>query len=200
MAISAAERPATGSDQSNVGHTDATDDTSLRTCKVCGETKPLDLFTRTTASADAQPRHLHTCRLCRNAERVEYARRRREAGEPSSSTAREQRARVRAAYGHALVDSAPDPSVPRLLGELLRDSQRIGLPFDVAWSDDLEFVLARIQHRHAKAERESWRDAFEATRDSWEAAWSNEPGPGWRLNPALIDQFSGERERDTPVG
>lgn len=199
MAISAAERPTTGSDQSNVGLTDAADDTSLRTCKVCGETKPLDLFTRTNPSADVQPHYLRTCRLCRNAERAEYARRRRrEAGESSSSTVREQRARVRSAYGHALVDSAPDPWVPRLLHELLRDSQRIGLPFDVAWSDDLEFVLARIQHRHARAERESWREAFEATRDAWEAAWSNEPGPGWQLNPALIDQLSGER--DTLVG
>lgn len=103
---------------------------------------------------------------------------------------RERRAKLRRVFGHAHVEQAPDPAPPRLLAELLReDRDRWGYDFGAAWSENLEFVLARVIGR---IERESWREVLEATRDCWAAAWANEPGPGERLSSALLNELEGD--------
>jgi hypothetical protein len=89
----------------------------------------------------------------------------------------------------ALLESDPAPA--RLLVDLLRDDRdRSHFDFAVAWAEDVAFVLARIPN---VGERELWREAFESLRSAWQAAWSNAPGPGWRLSPALADEPSSER-------
>jgi hypothetical protein len=45
-------------------------------------------------------------------------------------------------------------------------------------------------------ERLQWREALEATRGAWEAAWHGEPGPGAGLTPALLDALNGSRYSD----
>lgn len=167
----------------------------LRTCKRCSERKPLDAFVRTNASGD-QPRYLHLCRACKNAYRAAQHRRQVDAGEVlSSSTARERQARIRAAYGHDFVRYAPDPAPARLLLDLLADSRRVGLPFDVAWSEDVEFVLAHTRTRPGgiEAERASWREAFESTKTAWRAAYEGVDAPDYHLGMELVAEPSGDR-------
>lgn len=132
-----------------------------RTYTGCGETKPLDSFVRTNSIGE-RPRCLSICKRCRNAARAETARRRREAGHTiSSSSERERRAKARETYGHAMIEGAPDPAVPRLLGELLReDHDRWQLAFADVRQKNVEFALAR----GVEAERETWREALRATR------------------------------------
>jgi hypothetical protein len=93
----------------------------------------------------------------------------------------------------AILESDPAPA--RLLAGLLReDRDRMGFTFARSWSEDVEFVLARIE-RH---ERKPWREAFRATRAAWEAAWSDTAGPGWALTPELAAWSSDEA--DVPTG
>lgn len=175
----------------------------LRTCKLCTETKPITEFVKTTR-AGTHPRYLHKCRRCRAVERSAEYHQRRVAGDPrlSSSTQREKLARTRAAYGHRHVEEAPDPEIPGLLRELLADSRRVGMGFSEAWPDDVAFVLARIRARPGgiEAERESWRQVFEATRANWQAAYNRAAGPDCRLDPALADEPTGERPTYAVIG
>lgn len=154
-----------------------------RTCKICGETKPIDLF------ALAGKGRLYKCKVCRNRQRVETEHRRREAGELlTSSTEREQRSRRRAAFGHGFVESAPDPAPARLLAELLNEDRALGFALEAVWAEDVDFVLGLIRkHNGVLAARAEWREVFEATRTAWEAAWLRQPGPGFRLSRELID-------------
>jgi hypothetical protein len=146
-----------------------------RTCRDCNEMKPTEAFCRTN-SADG-PRYLHKCKACRNKQR-------RGTG-LSSSTERERKARVRAAYGHGFVDAAPDPTIPAVLGELLReDRDRWGFDFAATWDENVAFTLARVRRRQ---DRESWQEAFASTRGAWEAAYNGVDGPGWQLSHALLD-------------
>jgi hypothetical protein len=172
----------------------------LRTCRVCTETKPLDQFVRTNGGG-----FLHKCRPCRNTERSAEYHRRLVERDPrlSSSTVREKQARMREALGHNFVRYAPDPAIPRLLGDCLRDSRRVGLPFAVAWSEDVEFVIARIRARGGgiEAERVSWREAFEDTRAKWQASYNRvDDGPSCRLDHALADELAGERRDNAVIG
>jgi hypothetical protein len=105
-----------------------------------------------------------------------------------SSTVREQRAALAEAYGHHLVDSAPNPSPARMLVELLAYDRRFGLAFDDAWPQDVEFVLDSLNGYRKVQERRDWAVAFQDTRTAWEAAWRRLPcGPGSGLTPALLD-------------
>lgn len=161
----------------------------LRTCRKCDERKPLDQFVKT-----GKGYRLHTCKTCRNAQRAAQGRRRRAAGEVlSSSTEREARARMRAAFGHRHVEEAPNPAPARLLVDLLRDSRRVGMSFAEAWSEDVEFVLARIRSRSPGAERESWREAFESTRANWEASYNRVKAPDTGLDVGMVAEPSGDR-------
>jgi hypothetical protein len=112
-----------------------------------------------------------------------------------SSTVRQQRADRAEAYGHNLVDHAPDPAPAKLLGELLRYDREFGVPFAEAWASSVEFVLERVSGRRNAQERASWAEAFRCTRSAWQAAWRGQTdGPGSTLTPVLLDAFSGERE------
>jgi hypothetical protein len=109
-----------------------------------------------------------------------------------SSTVREQRAALAEAYGHHLVDSAPDPTPARMLVELLAYDRQFGLAFDDAWPQDVEFVLDSLSGYKKVRERRDWAEAFQATRAAWEAAWRRQPnGPGAALSPALLEALSG---------
>lgn len=171
--------------ESNSGLTHGAGTEIERTCKVCDAVRPLGEFPLCGKNS-----RLRKCRRCHNAERAAANRRRRGAGEPlTSSTERERRARTRAAYGHDFVDAAPDASPAALLRELLAEDRASGWDFDRAWQENVEFVLAR----NVKAERESWREALEATRAAWRAAHDRAPGTGFQLTGALMDEPAGDR-------
>lgn len=77
--------------------------------------------------------------------------------------------------------SAPIPSPPELLRELLSEDRADGLSFDQAWSEELEYVL------HHTSQRSSWRRILEDTRDQWRECWDNLPGPLEGLSLDLAD-------------
>lgn len=154
----------------------------LRTCNRCNTPKSLDDFPVVNGQ------YLRFCQTCHlAARRARYARMKDQG--TSSSTQRQKRTELRRRLGHDLYEQTPDPQPARLLVDCLIDSRRLGLTFEEAWSDDVEFVLERFT-LHA---REQWADAFAATRPAYEAAWSNTPGPGMRLSVALLDGFDSER-------
>lgn len=104
---------------------------------------------------------------------------------------REARALANELYGHRLVAEAPDPGPAKLLRELMAYDRGFGIPFDCAWDENVNFVLARItaSRNVQRRERESWRTALDATRDAWEAAWARE-GRRLALAVDLLDDHA----------
>jgi hypothetical protein len=152
---------------------------ALRTCKTCGEEKPLDQFVRNGGN------HLHRCKDCRNgARRQSDAARKARGDRITSSSVRARVAERSRRLGLLEIEQAPDPYPAQLLHELLReDRDRWGLDFEEAWADDTAFALSQIRSRPL---RQDWAAAFDATRAAWEAAWHRQ-GPRLSLAPSLLD-------------
>jgi hypothetical protein len=146
-------------------------ETTLYVCRVCGaEDVPLSRMSK-WRRRDRLLKVDSECLSC--------ATRRKRRAE------RELAAAPRAEDGVTLIEpvSISDPAPARLLGELLReDRARWTFPFDVAWEDCVTFVLGRLD----AAERQSWREAFDSTRNAWQTAWNEAPGPGAGLEADLI--------------
>lgn len=158
----------------------------LYRCKHCGGHFPWELMVKNRKSPSGV---LRTCLPCHRAQGAAYYRARRDAGDQSSSSSvREQLARMREAYGHKLIDTAPDPQPARLLAELLRADRDIyRMSFEEAFPEGVEFVLERVDGKDLLRERDEWREALVSQRAAWEAAWERRPGPGSGLNVALLD-------------
>src|ERR1700744_5624851 len=148
-------------------------ETKLYTCRVCGaENVPLDRMSKSMKRGRTMV--YRSCLPCSN------ARKRR---------AEHERATAPRAGDGAVIEpvTVSDPAPARLLADLLReDRDRWAAPFDVAWTDDLDFVLGRL----SAAERQSWREVFEDTRAAWQAAWSDALGPGAGLSAELVGVLS----------
>jgi hypothetical protein len=145
-------------------------ETTLYACRVCGaEDVPIERMTKSTKRGRTVV--YRECLSCSN------ARKRR---------AEHERAIAPRAEDGTVIEpvTASDPAPARLLADLLReDRDRWAFPFDVAWQECVTFVLARL----SPAERQSWREVFEDTRDAWQAAWSDTPGPGAGIAAELAD-------------
>jgi hypothetical protein len=143
---------------------------TLYACRVCGaEDVPIERMTKSTKRG--RMIIYGACLSCSN------ARKRR---------AEHERAIAPRAEDGTVIEpvTASDPAPARLLAELLlEDRDRWAAPFDVAWADDLAFVLGRL----SATERQSWQEVFEDTRDAWQAAWSDALGPGVGLGAELAD-------------
>jgi hypothetical protein len=151
----------------------ATAETTLYACRVCGaEDVPIERMTKSTKRGRMVV--YRECLSCSN------ARKRR---------AEHERAIAPRAEDGTVIEpvTVSDPAPAGLLADLLREDRgRWALPFDVAWEESVTFVLGRL----SAAERQSWREVFEDTRDAWQAAWSEAPGPGAGLAVELVDVFS----------
>jgi hypothetical protein len=156
-------------------HAALANDDRLYTCKTCGEQFPAARMAKTRKVGRVYT--YRTCLPCTNVYKRKLERKLASAPRGEDGTIVE-----------APLESDPAPA--RLLVELLReDRQRWRFDFAAAWTEDVAFVLARIPNPH---QRTSWRKALTSTRDAWAAAWANEPGPGERLSPALVDESSAE--------
>ena len=148
----------------------ATAETTLYACRVCGaEDVPVERMTKSTKRGRMVV--YRECLSCSN------ARKRR---------AEQERAAAPRSEDGAIIEpvTVSDPAPARLLAEMLReDRDRWRFPFDVAWADALAFVLGRL----SAAERRAWLEVFEDTRDAWQAAWSEAPGPGAGMTDELAD-------------
>jgi hypothetical protein len=148
-------------------------ETTLYVCRVCGaQAVPLDRMSK--SNKRGRMMIYGACLSCSN------ARKRR---------AEQERAAAPRSEDGTVIEpvTASDPAPARLLADLLREDRgRWAFPFDVAWEESVTFVLGRL----SAAERQSWRDAFEQTREAWQAAWSEAPDPGAGLEAELIDALS----------
>ncbi len=148
-------------------------ETTLYACRVCGaEDVPIERMTKSTKRGRIVV--YRECLSCSN------ARKRR---------AEQERAAAPRTEDGTVIEpvSISDPAPARLLADLLREDRgRWAFPFEVAWAEGLAFVLGRL----STAERRSWGEVFEDTRDAWQAAWSDAPGPGAGLDAELVDVFS----------
>jgi hypothetical protein len=148
-------------------------ETTAYACRVCGaEDVPIERMTKSTKRGRMVV--YRECLSCSN------ARKRR---------AEQERAAAPRSEDGTVIEPvmASDPAPARLLADLLReDRDRWRFPFDVAWAEGLAFVLGRL----SAAERESWRRVFKDTRDAWQAAWSDAPGPGAGIAAELADALS----------
>jgi hypothetical protein len=149
-------------------------ETTLYACRVCGaEDVPIEHMTKSTKRGRMVV--YRECLSCSN------ARKRR---------AEHERAIAPRAEDGTVIEpvTVSDPAPARLLADLLReDRDRWRFPFEVAWADGTAFVLGRL----SAAERQSWREVFEDTRDAWQAAWSDTPGPGAGIRAELIEVLRG---------
>ena len=161
---------------------------STRVCRACEVEKPLEDFVKSRAS------RLSLCQSCSNARKRARGPQLRAAGVHVPTTMeRLAIAARRRRLGEEFVTNAPDPQSARLLVELLRYDRAFGLDFYSAFAEGTEWVLERIDGRHAAREREQWACAFEATRDAYRAAWYRVDGPGAKLSPTLLDAVAAGR-------
>jgi hypothetical protein len=147
------------------------DDTTTYACKTCG-----GRFPAARMSKSARRGGVVVYGRCLTCNRV--IKRRQE---------QERNATPRSTKTGTLVEAPAqcDPAPARLLGALLRDDRDVyGFGFSAVWAEDVEFVLARVGN---PLERKQWREAFEATRSTWAAAWAGVDGPGSRLSADLAD-------------
>lgn len=102
----------------------------------------------------------------------------------TSSVERQGRANRNVAYGHRLVDEAPDhrPAV-RLRLELERD-RALGLAFDDVFDDEVDYCLAEASM--PRAQRDGWRIAFWSQREIWRAAYDGTGDTITRLRVGLL--------------
>ncbi len=59
----------------------------------------------------------------------------------------------------------------------MRYDRLFWLDFDTAWTEDVAFVLERVESRCATRERDEWRQAFESTERAWRSAWVSPARP-----------------------
>jgi hypothetical protein len=147
-------------------------ETTLYTCRACGA-KDVPIERMTKSIKRGRMVVYRECLSCSN------ARKRR---------AEQERAAAPRSEDGSVIEpvSISDPAPARLLADLLlEDRGRRTLPFDVAWEEGVRFVLDRL----SAAERRAWREVFEDTRNAWQAAWSDAPGPGAGLDVELVDVF-----------
>jgi hypothetical protein len=86
------------------------------------------------------------------------------------------------------------PSPPELLREMLAEDRAVGFTFEQAWTEDLEWAI-----RHA-SQRDGWREALEDTRDAYETAFHNAPGPAARLDLAMTYDAGEHNPTSTAFG
>lgn len=67
-------------------------------------------------------------------------------------------------------------SPPELLRELLAEDRTAGFAFDDVFTENV---------RIAGGASGGWHDALVETRDAWQAAWDNAPGPIAALSPDM---------------
>jgi hypothetical protein len=77
-----------------------------------------------------------------------------------------------------------DTAALRLLRELLAEDRAAGYSFSEAWADDFAFVARK---------HPTWAVALESTRAAWAAAYTGHRGPGFGLNPSMLDHVADDR-------
>jgi hypothetical protein len=133
-----------------------------RTCRKCERTLPLVEFALAPRSRGGRETR---CRAC-----VRERKRRIEADDPFLEAER-------------LIRDSPDPTPAANLRVVLGYWRKRDIEFAEAWRRAVSVALGRV----VPSERPTWREAFEATRGHWRAAYEGRPSLPGTLDRSLCD-------------